>query len=80
MKKRHRSEFPNKYFQVGERLYVFIPEEKRRMTVRAVLAKRDNYFCYHCIFCSRCSEYKGQSPFGERCYTTIFEVESEKYE
>ena len=48
--------------------------------VRAVLAKRDNYFCYDCIFCSRCSEYKGQSPFGERCYTTIFEVESETYE
>ena len=80
MKKRLKQTVTRSFFQVGDRLYVFIPEEKRRMTVRAFLAKRDNYFCYDCIFCSRCSEYKGQSPFGERCYTTIFEVESEKYE
>lgn len=80
MKKHHRKKLKRNDFQIGDRLFVFIPEERRRLVVKAVPAKRDNYFCYDCCFWSRCNEYESQSPFGERCYTTIFEVESECYE
>ena len=62
-------------FEEGDVLFVRLPEiSGKTAKVQAVKATRDNYYCYDCVFNSRCSKYEGNSPFAWHCYTTIFEI------
>lgn len=62
-------------FEEGDVLFVRLPEiPGKTAKVQAVKATRDNYYCYDCVFNSRCSKYEGNSPFAWHCYTTIFEI------
>lgn len=62
-------------FQKGDEFNIRLPSPiNKNLKVKAVPGKRDNDFCYDCCFFSVCRQYKGISPLGVHCYTTIFEL------